>query len=79
MPRATKDGAKVPSSNKRPLTVANAGTVEAAPWEIATAVMKHVQVTAKVREKNLRRDPTSLSSSLEDTSEVLRVFRPKCR
>src|SRR6266849_3341947 len=57
--RATKDGAKVPRSNNSPRTTASAGTVDAVPWEIAAAVMKQAQVTAYVRKKNLRREPTS--------------------
>jgi hypothetical protein len=77
-PRATKDGAKVPRSNNSQRTTASAETVDAVPWEIAAAVMKQVQVTTYVSEKNLRREPTSVALlTLKYGSRVAFVSAPQ--
>src|SRR5712664_1973794 len=52
---ATKAGAKVPTDTS-PRITSSLGSVDADPWEIATAAMKQVQVAANVSAKNLRRD-----------------------
>src|SRR5436309_12384896 len=54
---------------QQPATATSAGAVGVVPWEMTAAVMKQVQVTAYVRRKNLRREPTDAATA---TGGILR-------